>query len=73
MSKKKENLEQQIKEAIEASGLTCYEIAKRSGVPQPVLSRFVNDKRGINLSTASKLADAFGLELRPRQAKRKGG
>ena len=72
MSKKKKNLEQQIKEAIEASGLTCYEIAKRSGVPQPVLSRFVNGKRGINLSTASKLTDAFGLELRPRQAKQKG-
>ena len=61
------NLEQQLRSAVKDSGLTIYRLAKDSGVSQPVLSRFLNGKRGITLATAAKLANALGLELRPKK------
>ena len=41
-------------------------VAAAAGVPQPVLSRFMRGDRDVMLGTAQKLADHFGLELRPR-------
>lgn len=67
MAEQSANLERQLRQAIRDSGLTIYRLAKDSGVSQPVLSRFVNGKRGITLATASKLAEALGLELRPKR------
>ena len=60
-------LENQIRVAIRRSGLSVYRLAKDSGVSQPVLCRFVNGTRGINLTTASKLVEILGLELVPRK------
>lgn len=71
MKEQQAYLEEQIRIAIKESGLTIYRLAKDSGVPQPVLSRFVNAKRGITLSTASKLATTLGLELVPKKTKGK--
>jgi len=65
MGKHGTNLEKQLRSAVKDSGLTTYRLAKDSGVSQPVLSRFLNGKRGITLATASKLANVLGLELRP--------
>jgi len=55
-------LSDEIRRAIQSSGLSRYEIAKRSGVQQSALSRFV---RGEGLSTASldRLAPVLGLHL----------
>lgn len=39
-------------------------IAKITGVSQPVLCRFLNDKRGLNLESIEKLCRFYGLELR---------
>lgn len=39
------------------------QLAKLSGVSQPVISRFVNGSRGITLDTASRLAQSLGLKL----------
>ena len=46
--------------------MTLNAIAVASGVPQPVLHRFVKGKRDLTLTTAQKLADYFGFELMPR-------
>ena len=62
-------LTDQLKEVIRDYG-TVYRVAKDSGVPQPVVQRFVTDQRGISLATADRLAEFFGLELRPIRAKR---
>lgn len=59
-----ETLTIQIKRAIDASGLSIYRLAIESGIPQPVLQRFVSGERDIKLSTADKLAVYFGLTLR---------
>ena len=70
MAKQEAQLERQLRQAIRESGMSVYRLAKLSGVPQPVLSRFMNGTRGITLATTSKLASVLGLELRP--TKRKG-
>ena len=62
-------LENQIRKAIQRSGRSVYRLAKDSGVSQPVLCRFVNGQRGINLTTASKLVETLDLKLVPRNKK----
>ena len=63
------NLEDQLRMAIADSGYSANELARASGVAQPVLTRFINGSRGMTLSTASRVARVLGLEL---VAKRKG-
>jgi transcriptional regulator with XRE-family HTH domain len=56
---------EQLREAIEDSGFTVYHIAKAAGVKHAVVARFLSGERDVRLETASKIADALGLELRP--------
>ena len=64
-----------IRQAIEDSGQSVYEIAKGAGVPNPTVYRWVRRIRSnISIDTADKLADYLGLELRPKkQAVKKRG
>ena len=71
MKKRQSYLEKQIRSAFKESGMTVYRLAKDSGVPQPVVSRFINAKRGITLATASKLVAVLGLELVQTKERRK--
>jgi plasmid maintenance system antidote protein VapI len=58
------DLATQIKAAIDDSGLSIYKIAKESGVPQPVLQRFITGQQAnIRLDTASKLTAYFEMRL----------
>jgi plasmid maintenance system antidote protein VapI len=54
----------QLRKAIETSDESVYAIAKATGVPQSVLSRFVRGERGITFETAAKLAAYLKLRLR---------
>lgn len=63
MKAKAPDLEEQIRKAIQDSGMTVYRIAKDAEVSQPALCRFVNGHRGITLKTASKLVNVLGLKL----------
>jgi plasmid maintenance system antidote protein VapI len=54
-----------LKEAISERGLTAYAAAKQAGVSVDAVQRFLNEERGLNLTTADKLADALGLSLCP--------
>ena len=66
-------LQDQLRQAIEDSGLTLYAISKGSGIAYPVVYRFASGERDLTLATASRLADYFGMRLtRPRRPK-KGG
>jgi len=58
-------LARQLQAAIKATGDSLYSIAHGSGVPAPVLQRFVNGERGITIDTAGKLAAYLGLALLP--------
>jgi transcriptional regulator with XRE-family HTH domain len=61
----RQTLGEQIKQAVAASGKTVSAVARESGVPQPVLSRFVSGKRSLLLETAERLCVYLQLELRP--------
>ena len=66
-------LHDQLREAVEDSGLTLYRIAKGSGIAYQVLHRFARGERDLTLETATKLADYFGMRLtRPRRPNKKG-
>ena len=64
----------QVREAIKASGLTRYEIAKQSGVTEGALSRFMAGERDMTLRTLERIASLIGVRLtvsRPK-CRRKG-
>ena len=56
-------LSEQLRQMILDSGLSVYRVAKDSGVPQPVLHRFVAGERDIYLETADRLTAYFGVKL----------
>jgi ribosome-binding protein aMBF1 (putative translation factor) len=58
-----DSLSEALKRSIQASGMTVYEIAKRAGVSQIVISRFLSGERDIRMATADKLAEVLGLKL----------
>ena len=57
------NFESQLKQALAASTLSRYRLAKLSGLDQAQLSYFVNGKRSLSLNAASKLATVLGFKL----------
>ncbi len=59
-------IDDQLRQAIEASGLTRYELWKKSGVSQASLSRFLHGERDLRLGPAAALCEVLGLELRER-------
>lgn len=63
----------EIRKAIEASGLTRYQIAKDTGIAQSQLSRLVNGERGLSVEAIERIAHYLDLEIviRPRRRKEK--
>jgi transcriptional regulator with XRE-family HTH domain len=57
---------EQLKKAIQMSGLTRYEISKRSGVEQSALSRFVTGGRSLTLPAVDAICKTLGLKLTGR-------
>jgi DNA transposition AAA+ family ATPase len=58
----------QLRKAISECGLSMNQVAKRAGVPQPVLSHFLSSDRDAHRDirlerTADKLAAFFGMKL----------
>ena len=70
MPKKRSSLEDQLRAAIEQSGMSLYRLSLVSGVSDSVLSYFVRGKRSMTLATADRLAQALGLELRQRRGRK---
>jgi plasmid maintenance system antidote protein VapI len=59
------DIQETLRQAILAAGISRYRLAKVSGVSEGVISHFVNRNRGLTMETGAKLAAALGLELRP--------
>jgi hypothetical protein len=64
-SKPQSTLTDVLKAAIERSGLTCYRIAKATGIDEANLGRFVRGELSIRLDKADRLAAYLGLRLVP--------
>jgi DNA-binding Xre family transcriptional regulator len=68
-------LSEQLKQAIATSGMTRYEIAKRTGISEATLSRFFTGKRpGVSFKALDALGECLGLSIVSGRmpAKRKG-
>ena len=59
-----------IRKEIAKCGWSRYELAKRAGVEQATLSRFMAGKCGLAMRTLDKLANVLGLELNKRKGKK---
>lgn len=65
MSKNKPTLTDVLKAAIKQSGLTCYRIAKDTGIDEANLGRFIRGEMSVRLDKADVLAEYLGLRLVP--------
>ena len=64
-------IDDQLRQAAIESGLSVRALTQRAGIGYASCWRFVNGE-GISISTAAKIADTLGLELRPKGKPRKG-
>ena len=71
MRKKTTDLEKVLRDALKDSGLSTYQLGKLTGVSKAVIYRFISGQRSITLPTASKIAEAMELELKPKHKKGK--
>jgi hypothetical protein len=56
----------QLRQAIRDSGKTHYRIGKDAGVKPEMVARFARGERDLRAETFAKIAEALGLELRPK-------
>src|SRR5712692_3698336 len=53
----------QIRDAIEASSLTRFALAKQAGIAESALSRFMSSKQSMSLATLDRIAENLGLQV----------
>jgi transcriptional regulator with XRE-family HTH domain len=63
MAKKREKLSDQVRRAIEASGLSRYRICKEVGILQSVMSRFMNGEGMLSMERLDDVADLLHLNI----------
>ena len=72
MAKKRSNLlTDQLRQAIDDSGLTRYQIAKETGIDESALAKFYNGHRGLSMDALNALGKFLQLKItlgrKPRQ------
>lgn len=63
---KTETLTEMLREAIESSGLSLYQLADETGVDRGLLSRFKNGKQSMTLETFDRLNEVLKLRITRR-------
>ena len=63
----------QVRQAIDDSGLTRYRIAQDTGIDESTLAKFYHGHRGMSLDNLDRLCEHLGLRVvMDRKPKRKG-
>jgi transcriptional regulator with XRE-family HTH domain len=75
MAKKRSNLlTDQLRQAIDDSGLTRYQIAKVTGIDESALAKFYNGHRGLSMDALNALGEFLQLTITlGRKPGKKGG
>jgi transcriptional regulator with XRE-family HTH domain len=68
----KRTVSEQLRAAMERSGMSRYAIASATGISQAVLSRFARGVTGLNSPNLDALCLLLRLELKPRGRATKG-
>ncbi|MEK6247673.1 MAG: helix-turn-helix domain-containing protein [Planctomycetales bacterium] len=61
--KRKQLVSDQIREAIQSSGLTVYRMAQLAEIEKSTLSRFLSGERGLSMSALDRLGGLLDLEI----------
>ncbi len=62
-----------LRQAIRECGKTRYRLAQETRIAESALSRLMSGERGLSIDAAERLAEALGLQIIVRPAKRKPG
>ena len=74
MGKNRVKLSNQIRQAVDASGLSRYRICKTLGIDQSTMSRFMSGQGGLSMEYLDALADLLELDIATgKRSPRAGG
>ena len=66
MTKQRVKLSDQLRQAVDASGMSRYRVAKVLGIPESSMSKFMAGK-GLRLDSLDALADLLELDIKARK------
>jgi hypothetical protein len=69
--KQRKSFTDELRLAVEESGLTRYAIWQATGIDQGSMCKFLNGERGLGLDSIDKLADLLGLHVVSEHDQRK--
>ena len=69
----KELFSDQLRRAVNASGLSRYAICKDINLSQPTMSRFMAGKSGLSMNVLDRLADLLDLAVVAKPKRKKAG
>jgi transcriptional regulator with XRE-family HTH domain len=72
MAKQRVKLSDQVRRAVNASGLSRYRISKELGVAESTMSRFMSAQGGLSMEHLDALADLLGLDIAAKRRPKKG-
>ncbi len=61
----------ELRSAIDESGLTRYAICQAAGIDKASMSKFMSGERGLGLESIDKLAELLGLHIVSKRGQRK--
>jgi DNA transposition AAA+ family ATPase len=61
--KRRKQLTDQLRQAIEDCGMSRYEIAKQTGIDESALAKFFNGHRGLSMEALNALGEFLELEI----------
>ena len=65
------SLSDELRQAIERSGVSRYSIWQQTGIDQGSLSKFMDGERGLGMESIDKLAALLGLHICSADAERR--
>ena len=66
-------LSDEIRDAVNASGMSRYAICQTLGIAEATMSRFMNGKGGLSMEFIDRLAELLGMHIVVRPTKKQGG
>ena len=70
---RRKSLSDEIREAVDASGMSRYRIAKELDIAESTMSRFMSGKGGLTLKLLDRLAELLGLHITVEVDHKPGG
>jgi ribosome-binding protein aMBF1 (putative translation factor) len=71
MKKQRNKLSDQVRRAVDASGLSRYRISKDLAIAESTMSRFMSGQGGLSMEVLDDLADLLDLNLATRRGSSK--